>query len=179
MKSTLRLAYLPALAACLTLAVRLSGADTPAQPAAASLKPAAVEPAAASAATTTPTPHATVPQLPKPLEGVVTQEEYETFVKFQQGLREDPEIKDMNTQIRAKMNEMLELQKKVQLAQQKAVEARPDIKAIADKIMKARAKPPAVGPAGAHPAASGATPPAAPTAAHAAPTAPVGTPTPK
>jgi hypothetical protein len=74
--------------------------------------------------------------------GFVTQEEFEAFVKFQQGLRENPEIKALNAQIREKMNEVIALQKQVQLAQQKAVDANPDIKAIADKITKARARPP-------------------------------------
>jgi hypothetical protein len=107
--------------------------------------------------------------MPKAFEGFVTQEEYAAFVSFQQGLREDPEIKAMNVQIRAKMTEMLDMQKKVQLAQQKAVEARPDIKAIADKMMKARARPAVVAPRPQAPAAASA---AAPTSAPAATPAP-------
>ena len=170
MNNSLRLTCLPAVVACLTLAVRLSGADTPLpQPAAAAPTPAAVVTAAAPAGAVTPTPHVAVPSMPKAFEGFVTQEEYAAFVSFQQGLREDPEIKAMNVQIRAKMTEMLDMQKKVQLAQQKAVEARPDIKAIADKMMKARARPAVVAPRPQAPAAASA---AAPTSAPAATPAP-------
>jgi hypothetical protein len=75
--------------------------------------------------------------------GVITQDEYNAYVKFQQGLREIPEIKELNIQMRQKMSEMMELQKKSQAAQQKALEANPEIKAITDKIRKGKPKPPA------------------------------------
>jgi len=110
--------------------------------------------------------------MPRSLGGVITQEEFTAYVKFQQSLREEPEIEELNTQIRAKINEVMEMQKKVQLAQQKAVEANPEMKAIVDKIMKSRQRPPAgaalhpgalvVAPVPAHAAA--ATTPAGPTA---------------
>jgi len=162
MNSSIRSVCLP-VAACLALAVRLPGADTPA-----ASKPAA----AATSATATPAPAAALPPRPQPpapmlprsLEGVVTQDEFTTYVRFQQGLREDPEIKALNVQIRGKMNEMLELQKKVQMAQQKAVEANPEIKAIADKIAKSRQRPPPPPPGNAHPAPAPAAAAAAPTA---------------
>src|SRR5450631_4091816 len=126
---------LTTLAACLALTLRLTGADTPAaQPAKAAPGAAVAAPAAA------PAPHVVPLQLPRALEGFVTLEEYTTYVKFQQGLRDDPEIKATSLQIRAKMNEMLELQKKVQQAQQKAIEANPEIKAIYDKIVKSKPK---------------------------------------
>ena len=165
MNSSLRLTCISTVAACLTLAVRLSGADTPtSKPATAAPSVAAATPAATPVAAPTPTPRPT-PQLPKSFEGLVTQDEYNTFVKFQLGLREDPEISALNVQIRGKMNEMLDLQKKVQAAQQKAIESHPDIKAIADKIMKGKAKP-----AGAAPGAAKAAAPVSATAP--APTTP-------
>jgi hypothetical protein len=147
MKSTLRRTCLPALAACLTLVAPLSGADSP-TPAVAPVAPA-VAPAAAPAAA--PTPKVTPLQLPKALEGVVTLEEFTSLVKFQQGLRENPEIVALNQQIRGKMNEMIELQKQAQAVQQKELEAHPDIKAISDKIKAHRPKPPALPVAGPKP----------------------------
>ena len=144
------------LAASLTLALHLSAADTPsAQPAAAVPKDVAKAPAAAPAAAPAPTPRVTpTPQLPHALEGVITQDEYVTFVKFQQVLREDPEVKELSVQIRQKMNEMLELQKKSQVAQQKAIDANPEIKAIADKIKKGKAKAIAASAVPTHPPAT-------------------------
>ena len=168
MNRSLRSICLPALAASLTLAARLS-ADTPAAqppvpaPAKTAAAPAA-EPAAAPAAA--PTPQVVAPpQLPKALEGVITQDEYVAYVKFQQGLRNLPEIKDLTAQIRQKMSEMIELQKKTQAAQQKAVEANPEIKAITDKIRKGKPKPPAPAQAVAHAAPAAVAPAAAPTPA--------------
>lgn len=144
MNRSLRSLLLPAAVACISFAARLA-ADTPASAPAAT--PAVVPAAApAGAPVATPTPRVITPQLPKALEGIVTQDEFAAFVKFQQGLREDPDIKALNDQIRAKMNEMVDLRKKVQLAQQKAIEAHPDIKAIADKMMKARQKGPLTAP---------------------------------
>jgi len=102
------------------------------------------------------------PQLPRALEGVITQDEYAAYVKFQQGLRDLPEIKDLTTQIRQKMSEMIELQKKSQAAQQKAIESNPDIKAIVDKIKKGKPKPPTAAPAPAAVAPPAAVTPAAP-----------------
>ena len=83
-------------------------------------------------------------------------------MKFQQGLRDLPEIKDLTTQIRQKMSEMIELQKKSQAAQQKAIESNPDIKAIVDKIKKGKPKPPTAAPAPAAVAPPAAVTPAAP-----------------
>ena len=162
MKSLLRRAHLPAVVACLTLALRLSGADTPTAP-----MPAAPAPAAAIAAAVTPAPTPKVMplQLPKALVGVVTLEEFTALVKFQQGLRSMPEIAALNEQIRAKMNEMIELQKKAQLAQEKELEAHPDIKAISDKIKARRNKPAMVPPATVPPGTPGAPVSAAPAAA--------------
>src|SRR5580693_1474 len=100
MKSPLRRTCLPALVACLTLVAHLSGADSPTPtPAVAP----AVAPAGAPAAAAAPTPKVTPLQLPKALEGVVTLEEFTSLVKFQQGLRENPEIVTLNQQIRGKM----------------------------------------------------------------------------
>jgi hypothetical protein len=142
MNCSLRIAYLPAAAACLAMVVRLSGADTPpAQPTTAAPSATAAAPAPTSAAALPPHNQPLPPALPRSLDGIVTQDEFTAFVKFQQSLREDPEIKELNGQIRAKMIEMSELQKKVQLAQQRAIEAHPDIKAIADKIAKSRQRP--------------------------------------
>jgi hypothetical protein len=149
MKSLLRRAHLPAVAACLTLALRLSGADTP------TVTPAAVAPVAA-AVTPAPTPKVVPLQLPKALVGVVTLEEFTSLVKFQQSLRTIPEIAALNEQIRAKMNEMIELQKKAQAVQEKELEAHPDIKAISDKIKARRNKPPMVPPATVPPGTPGA-----------------------
>jgi hypothetical protein len=96
----------------------------------------------------------------------VTQDEFTAYVKFEQGLKEDPEIKELSGQIHGKMNEMIELQKKVQLVQQKALEAHPDIKAIVDKINKSRQRPPPrPAPAAQATVAPVAAPTAAPTAA--------------
>ena len=145
MNRFLRRLFLPAISACIVLAVRLSGADTPtAAPATAS---AAVNPAPLPAA---PAPKITPLQLPKALEGVITQEEFEAYIKFQQGLREDPAIKALNDEMRAKRAEMYELQKKAQAAMQTELESHPDIKAIADKIKAHNMKPataPGVAPA--------------------------------
>ena len=165
MKSLLRRALITSIAACLTLALRLSGADTPTAttPAAA---PASTAPAAA--VTPAPTPKVVPLQLPKALVGVVTLEEFTSLVKFQQSLRTLPEIAALNEQIRAKMNEMIELQKKAQAAQEKELETHPDIKAISDKIKAHRSKPPMAQPAAMPPGTAGAP---APAAAHvAAPT---------
>ncbi len=161
MNRSLRSTCLPALVAFLTLAVRLS-ADTPAaqQPVTA---PTTGTTAPASAPAAAPAPHVTAPpQLPRALEGVITQDEYAAYVKFQQGLRDLPEIKDLTTQIRQKMSEMIELQKKSQAAQQKAIESNPDIKAIVDKIKKGKPKPPTAAPAPAAVAPPAAVTPAAP-----------------
>jgi hypothetical protein len=144
MNNSLRLICLAAVAACLALAARTSRADaTPAQPTATAPGATVSSPVAAPAGAVTPSPRPITPQLPRSLEGVITQDEYAAFVRFQQGLREDPVIKDLSTQIHAKMSEMLALQKQIQAAQQKAIDANPDIKAIADKMKKGRPKPPA------------------------------------
>jgi hypothetical protein len=155
MKSLLRRSYIPAIVACLTLALRLSGADTPAAP-----TPAAAPSATAPAPVTpVPTPKVTPLQLPKALVGVVTLEEFTSLVKFQQSLRTQPEIAALNEQIRAKMNEMIELQKKAQAVQEKELEAHPDIKAISDKIKAHRNHPPVAPVApGTAPAAAAAAP---------------------
>ncbi len=138
MNRSLRYAYFPAFAAGLTLAVRLFGADmAPPSPTTVAAGGAAAAPAVAP----TPTP---TPRLPKALEGVVDQDEFTAYIKFVQGLKEDPEIKALNDEIRGKMAEMTALQKKVQAAQLKALAAHPDIQAIVDKIKKGRPKPPVV-----------------------------------
>jgi hypothetical protein len=146
MNRSLRRFFLPAISACIVVAVRLSGADTPTPvPATAA---AAVNPAPLPVAPVAPK---IMPlQLPKALEGVITQEEFEAYIKFQQGLRENPEIKALGDQIRAKRAEMLDLQKKAQAAAQAELEAHPDIKAIQDKIKAHNTKPataPGVAPA--------------------------------
>jgi len=134
MNRSLRRLFLPTISACVVLAVRLCGADAPTpSPAMAAAKPAAVAPA--------PTPKVMPLQLPKALEGVITQEEFEAYIKFQQELRGNPEIKALNEQIRAKRNEMFDLQKKAQAAVQAELESHPDIKAIADKIKAHNARP--------------------------------------
>jgi hypothetical protein len=156
MKSPLRRTFLPALAACLTVVAHLSGADSPTPPAAPAVAPAP------GVANTPPAPKVTPLQLPKALEGVVTLDEFTALVKFQQGLRENPEIMALNKQIRGKMNEMIELQKQAQAVQQKELEAHPDIKAISDKIKAHRPKPPFAGPRPPMPTMA---PVAAPTAA--------------
>jgi hypothetical protein len=114
---------------------------------------------------TAPTPKVAPLQLPRALEGVVTLEEFTALIKFQQGLRENPEISALNQQIRAKMAEVTELQKQAQAVQQKELEAHPDIKAISDKIKSHRPKPP-MAPVGApKPPAPTSAPTAAPTVA--------------
>jgi hypothetical protein len=147
MNRSLRRLLLPALSAGLALAVRLPGADAPTSaPTTASPSPAAGAPATAA---TVPTPSPKPPMLPKPLEGVITQEEFETYIKFQQHVREDPDMKALNDQIIAKRKEVYELQKKAQAAVQAMIEANPEIKAIADKIKAHNARPvpaPAVRP---------------------------------
>jgi hypothetical protein len=137
---------LPALSAALALAVRLSGADAPTSaPTAATPSPAAGAPAVVTQPT--PTPRVAPLVLPKPLEGVITQEEFETYVKFQKQVREDPDMKALNDQILAKRKEMVELQKKAQAAVQAMIEANPEIKAIADKIKAHNSRPmPALAP---------------------------------
>jgi hypothetical protein len=162
MKSPLRRAQIPALAACLTLVASLCAADSP--PPAAPATPA-VAPATAPAGAPAPGPKVMPIQLPKALEGVVTLEEFTSLVKFQQGLRENPEIVALNQQIRAKMNEMIDLQKKAQAVQQKELEAHPDIKAISDKIKSHRPKPPAAAVPPPKPPAPLSAPTAAPTPA--------------
>jgi hypothetical protein len=164
MKSSLRRATLPILAACLTLALRLSGADAPSAP------PTVVAPAAPAAAVTpAPGPKVMPLQLPKALEGVVTLEEFTALVKFQQTTRAQPEIVALNEQIRAKLNEVIALRKQAQAAQQKAIDANPDIKAIADKIKAHTSRPPMP---------PGAAPGAMPAPLHPNPQPPVAAPTP-
>ena len=139
MNRSFRRLLLPALSAGLALAVRLSGADAPTSaPTTASPSPIAGAPVTA-ATVPTPTPKPLV--LPKPLEGVITQEEFETYVKFQQQVREDPDMKALNDQIIAKRKEVYELQKKAQAAVQAMIEANPEIKAIADKIKAHNSRP--------------------------------------
>ena len=162
MNRSLRIACLPALAAFLTLAARLS-ADTPA---ASAPTKAATAPAVTPAAAPATAPQVVAPpQLPRALVGVITQDEYVSYVKFQQSLRDLPEIKDLTAQIRQKMSEMIELQKKSQAAQQKAIDANPEIKAINDKIRKGKPKPPAPAQVAAPAAPAAGTPAAAPTPA--------------
>jgi len=163
MKSPLRRAQIPALAACLTLVASLCAADSPPPPVAPAMPAAA--PATAPAGAPAPGPKVMPLQLPKALEGVVTLEEFTSLVKFQQGLRENPEIVALNQQIRGKMNEMLELQKKAQAVQQKELEAHPDIKAISDKIKAHRPKPPMAPVPPPKPPSPLSAPTAAPTAA--------------
>jgi hypothetical protein len=145
MNHPFRRLLIPALSFLAVLAVRLSAADspTPSPATAAAATPAASAPAAA------PAPKVTPLQLPKALEGVITQQEFEAYIKFQQDLRENPEIKALNDQIRAKRNEMFDLQKKSQAAVQATLEAHPDIKAIADKIKAHNTRPAPVVPPGA------------------------------
>jgi hypothetical protein len=157
MKSPLRRTCLAALAACLTVVAHLSGADSPTPPVAPAAP--AVAPAPAPVA-----PKAMPLQLPKALEGVVTLDEFTALVKFQQGLRENPEIVALNKQIRGKMNEMIELQKQAQAVQQKELEAHPDIKAISDKIKAHRPRPPGPPVMGQRPPMPTPAPSAAPTA---------------
>src|SRR5580658_276659 len=141
MKSPLRRACLPIFAACLTGLASLASADpTPTPAAAAPAAKPAVAPAPAPASVNPPGPKVTPLQLPKALEGVVTLDEFTALIKFQQGLRENPDIAAINTQIRGKMTEITELQKQAQAVQQKELEAHPDIKAISDKIKAHRPK---------------------------------------
>jgi hypothetical protein len=158
MNSLLRRSLIPALVACLALSARLSGADTPtAAPA-----PAA-SPAAAPAPAAKPTPKVVPFTLPKNLEGIVTLEEYEHYVKFTSTLMQQPEIKALNEQARAKMAELTDIRKQLMAAQQKAFDADPGVKATFDKIRKGKPRP-AVDAAAA--------PATAPTAAPAAVVAP-------
>jgi hypothetical protein len=138
MNSLLRRSLIPALVACLTLSARLSGADTPA---------ATPAPVASPAANAVPAPGPKIVPftLPKNLEGVVTLEEYTSYFKFMQSLQQDPEIKALNDQARAKMAEFNELRKQSGAAQQKAINANPEIKAIIDRMRKGKPKPPAAG----------------------------------
>jgi hypothetical protein len=130
MNRSFRRLVLPALSACVALAVRLTGADAPTPVPTAAAKPAAIAPAAAPAVA----PKVAPLLLPKQLEGVITQEEFETYIKFQQEMRENPDIKAINNQIREKRIEMIDLQKKSQAAVQAQIDAHPDIKVITDKI---------------------------------------------
>jgi hypothetical protein len=95
----------------------------------------------------------------------VTLDEFTALIKFQQGLRENPDIAAINTQIRGKMTEITELQKQAQAVQQKELEAHPDIKAISDKIKAHRPKPPAPPVAAPKPPIAAPSPVAAPTPA--------------
>lgn len=136
MNRSLRRFFLPAISACVVLAVRLTGSDAPAPVPA--VTPAAANPAALPGATA---PKIMPLQLPKALEGVITQEEFESYIKFQQSLRENPDIKALTDQIRAKRAEMFDLQKKQQATMQTELESHPDIKAIVDKIKAHNTKP--------------------------------------
>jgi hypothetical protein len=159
MKSPIRRTCLAALAAGLTAVAHLSGADSPTPAVAPAVAPAPAPGVAAAPAA----PKVTPLQLPKALEGVVTLDEFTALVKFQQGLRMNPEIVALNQQIRGKMNEMIELRKQAQAVQQKELEAHPDIKAISDKIKAYRPKPPAPPVAGSKPPMPTTAPVAAPT----------------
>jgi hypothetical protein len=161
MKSPTLRTCLPALAACLTVVAHLSGAESSTPPVA----PAAPVVAPAPTVAPAPAPKVMPIQLPKALEGVVTLDEFTALVKFQQGLKENPEIITLNQQIRGKMNEMIELQKQAQAVQQKELEAHPDIKAISDKIKAHRPKPPAPPGLAPKPSVTTTAPVAAPTTA--------------
>jgi hypothetical protein len=69
------------------------------------------------------------------LAGVITPEEYQTFISFQQHLNEDPSIKALNARISELSKELQQLHREAFAMREQLWAANPEIKAIREKIM--------------------------------------------
>lgn len=75
--------------------------------------------------------------VPQHLASVVTEEEFQLFLDFQNRLRDDPAIKSLTTEIMGHVEAMRKLQLDLNQARTKALDADPKAKAIAMKINEA------------------------------------------
>ncbi len=75
--------------------------------------------------------------VPANLQGVVTAEEFQKYLAFQQQLRSDPGIKEVNDRIMQHVQELQKLQTSLNRLRDAALAANPDAKAISDRIQDA------------------------------------------
>ncbi len=75
--------------------------------------------------------------LPKSLEGVITAEEFQSLIKFQQQVNESPQVKDLITKITALRQQLQQLQAELSKIRTQAVADNPGMKALADKVQQA------------------------------------------
>jgi hypothetical protein len=83
--------------------------------------------------------------LPKYLEGVITLEQLRAFMKFQQEVNEQPEIKELLAKLAAQTQQVRLMQSELSKARAKALTDNAEMKAIADKMqgaMRARTSMP-------------------------------------
>jgi hypothetical protein len=95
--------------------------------------------------------NAVVSLVPKHLDGVVTEEEFKSYLAFQNKLRDEPKVKALNEKIISLVGEMQKLQVELDAARKTALDSDPKAKAVGDKIAKATAtiNPVSTRPAGA------------------------------
>jgi hypothetical protein len=87
----------------------------------------------------TPQANAVVSLVPKHLDGVVTEEEFKSYLAFQNKLRDEPKVKALNEKIMSLVGEMQKLQVELDAARKTALDSDPKAKAVGDKIAKATA----------------------------------------
>jgi len=75
--------------------------------------------------------------LPKYLEGVLTEEEFHSFIAFQQQVLDRPDCKELMAKIVDLRKQMLQLQTQLAGVRQKALADNPQMKAIGDKMQAA------------------------------------------
>jgi hypothetical protein len=71
------------------------------------------------------------------LEGVITLEQLQAFLKFQQGVNEEPAVKDILGKLTALTQQVRQLQGELREARMKALTDNVEMKAIADKMQQA------------------------------------------
>jgi uncharacterized coiled-coil DUF342 family protein len=69
------------------------------------------------------------------LAGIITPEEYRTYVEFQQHLNDDPAIREMNAKIAEAAKELQRLRAEAGAVRERLTDANWEIKTIRDKIM--------------------------------------------
>jgi hypothetical protein len=75
--------------------------------------------------------------LPKYLEGVITLEQLQTLMKFQQQINEDPESTELIAKLKELTAQVRQLQGELTKHRTKAITDNPEMKAIADKMQEA------------------------------------------
>lgn len=75
--------------------------------------------------------------LPKYLEGIITLDEFQSFMKFQQQVNDDPASKELIAKIIALRQQAQQLQAELSKMRGKALADNPGMKAIADKMQAA------------------------------------------